>query len=405
MFQGKSNNSKALVTIFFVVFIDLMGFGLILPLLPFIAEKFQANAFQIGLLTAAYSFFQFIASPILGRLSDRYGRKKLLILSQFGSMIGFILLGLAQSLPLLFLSRIIDGTTGGNISIAQAYIADITDSKNRAKGMGVLGAAFGLGFILGPVIGGLLARFGFWVPAFFAAAVSALTIFVTAAFLQETVDGTQSRTKEKTKFSFEKMKSVLTTQPLGLLIIVFFLINFAFSGMQGTFSLWAEATYGWGPSEIGYIFAYIGVLSVLIQLKVLPWVIRKYGDATTLLMGVPLLALGLLLIPLSTHLAILMVANALLILGNSLTNPTISALASENVAPEEYGGTLGLLQSSASFGRIIGPILAGELFHVISKDAPFVASGVTLIITYLILEKYLPQKKSLWSKFLSVFQR
>ncbi len=159
-------NSRAQFTIFLIVFIDLLGFGLILPLLPYIAERFNANPFQIGLLTSVYSFCQFIATPIFGRLSDRYGRKSLLFISQIGSGIGYLLLGWATSLPLLFLSRIIDGTTGGNISIATAYMADITNEKNRAKGMGMLGAAFGLGFILGPVTGGLLSRYGFWAPAY-----------------------------------------------------------------------------------------------------------------------------------------------------------------------------------------------------------------------------------------------
>lgn len=401
----KLKNDRALLTIFFVVFIDLMGFGLILPLLPFIAEKFNADAFQIGLLTAVYSFFQFVASPVLGRLSDRFGRKKLLMISQFGSMIGFLLLGFAHSLPLLFISRIIDGTTGGNISIAQAYIADITDKKNRAKGMGVIGAAFGIGFILGPVIGGVLSNFGFWVPAFFAAAVSGLTILTTGLFLQETVDVHQVQKKHRERFTFEKLKAIFTTKPLGLLIVVFFLINFAFSGMQGTFALWAQATFGWGPTQIGYVFAYIGVLSVIIQLKVLPLVIKRFGDSVTLLMGIPLLALGLMLIPLSVHLSILLFANALLILGNSLTNPTIQALASENVEAEDYGETLGILQSSASFGRIIGPILAGELFNIISKDAPFISSGIILILTYFILEKYLPKEKTLWNVLGDMFRK
>lgn len=405
MFRDKSNNNKALITIFFVVFIDLMGFGLILPLLPFIAEKFSANALQIGLLTAVYSFFQFIASPILGRLSDRYGRKKLLVISQFGSMLGFILLGFAQSLPLLFVSRIIDGITGGNISIAQAYIADITDKKNRAKGMGVLGAAFGLGFILGPAIGGFLFKFGFLVSALFAAGVSGITMLTTTIFLKETVDSTKAAKKEQTRFSLNKMKKVLSAKPLGLLTVVFFLISFAFSGMQGTFALWAQATFGWGPSQIGYIFAYIGVLSVVVQLKVLPYVTHKLGDATTLLYGVPLLAIGLLMIPLSIHVSILLIANAFIILGNSLTNPTIQAIASENVDPEEYGGTLGMLQSAASLGRIFGPIMAGELFNVISKDASFISSGIVLIIAYLILEKYLPQKRSFMGLFKGFFVR
>jgi len=180
--------NKNLLTIFLIVLIDLLGFGIILPLLPYIAEKYQANPFQIGLLTASYSFFQLIASPILGRLSDRYGRKKILMISQFGSVVGYLLLGLAGSLLLLFISRIVDGITGGNISIAQAYIADVTDKKNRAKGMGMIGAAFGLGFIFGPALGGLLAKISYSTPAYFAAGIAMLTVVTTYFFLKESVD-------------------------------------------------------------------------------------------------------------------------------------------------------------------------------------------------------------------------
>jgi len=186
-FRGKRGDSHALFTIFLIVFIDIFGFSLILPLLPFVAERFGASPLKIGLLGASYSFFQLLASPVLGFLSDRYGRKKILILSQLGSAAGFLLLGFAHSLPLIFLSRVVDGITGGNISVAQAYIADITTKKNRAKGMGIIGAAFGLGFLFGPAIGGLLSQNGFAIPALIAVFVSLFSTLTTALFLKETV--------------------------------------------------------------------------------------------------------------------------------------------------------------------------------------------------------------------------
>src|SRR5690606_31406558 len=170
----------------------------------------------------------------------RYGRKSLLFISQIGSGIGYLLLGWATSLPLLFLSRIIDGITGGNISIATAYMADITDEKNRAKGMGILGAAFGLGFILGPVTGGLLSRFGFWAPALAAAIVSLIASICTLVFLKETVNVKKATQSPKTRFSFDLLILSLKKQPLGLLILSFLLINLAFAGMQGTFALWTQ---------------------------------------------------------------------------------------------------------------------------------------------------------------------
>ncbi|MCA9369410.1 MAG: MFS transporter [Pseudomonadales bacterium] len=381
---------KGLLTIFLIVFIDLLGFGLILPLLPFIAEKFQANPLQIGLLAAAYSFFQFIAAPIMGRLSDRYGRKKLLFISQLGTVAGFILLGVAHTLPLLFLARIVDGITGGNISIAQAYIADVTTTKDRAKGMGMLGAAFGLGFIFGPALGGFLSQWGFWVPAFFAAGIAGIAAISTALFLEETVDVKAAVTKKQASFSFSKLKETLATPVLGILIGVFFLISLAFSAMQGTFALWSQDTLGWGPTQTGYLFAYIGVMSVIMQLVVLPRVVKRFGERTVFKMSIPLLGLGLAGIPLSIHIGLLLLSTGLLVMGNSLANPTIQSIASENVDKEEYGGTLGFLQSSASLGRILGPVLGGELYAVVSKDAPYVASGLILFVTYLIVQKYIP---------------
>ncbi|MFA6513084.1 MAG: MFS transporter [Patescibacteria group bacterium] len=374
-------NNKSLLTIFLVVFIDLLGFGIILPLLPYIAEKYSANPFQIGLLTATYSLFQLIASPILGRLSDRYGRKKLLIISQLGSTVGYLLLGISGSLPLLFLSRIIDGATGGNISIAQAYIADVTDKKNRAKGIGIIGAAFGMGFIFGPAIGGFLSKFSYSAPAYFATAISLLTVLTTIFFLKETVDEKKALVSPKTKLSFEEFKRVLAMKPIGLLIFIFFVLNTAFSIMQGNFSLWTQKTFNYGPSENGWLFAYIGVLAVVVQLRVLPFLIKKFNEKTILYISLFLMFIGLSLIPLSPHANFLYIALFFLPFGNGLANPTIQALASENVPKEEYGGTLGFLQSAGSLGRIVGPIVGGIIFESFGKDNAFYFAGfITLVI-------------------------
>ncbi len=369
-----------------------MGFGLVLPLLPYIAERFNANPVQIGLLAATYSFFQFIATPILGRLSDRYGRKKLLIISQLGTFAGFILLGLANTLPLLFLARLIDGITGGNISIAQAYIADVTDQKNRAKGMGTLGAAFGLGFILGPVIGGMLSAYGFWLPAFFAALMSLITVFTTYKFLPESVDVSSAARSPKAQLSVGELFATITHPALAIFIMTFLLMSLAFSGMQGTFALWAQQTFHWDARGVSYIFAYIGILAVIMQLKVLPFVVKKLGERRTLIISIPLLAAGLLLIPLGQNVPFLIVAITLMIFGNSMANPTLQALASENVDKNEYGGTLGLLQSAGSVGRVLGPIIGGELFYHFSKNTPYYMSAVILFITSLIVYKFLPAK-------------
>jgi MFS transporter, DHA1 family, tetracycline resistance protein len=380
--------NKQLLTIFLIVFIDLLGFGLILPLLPFIGEKYGSNAFQIGLLTATYSLFQLIASPILGRLSDRYGRKKLLIISQAGTFVGFLLLGFARSLPLIFLSRIIDGATGGNISIAQAYISDVTTKENRAKGMGVLGAAFGLGFIFGPALGGLLSRFSYSTPAFFAASVSFITMLVTTFFLKESVDVKNTVKSVKTKFSLGELKKVLYTYPIGLLIISFFILNLAFSIMQGNFSLFTQQAFGFGPTQNGLMFAYIGVMAVLVQLRILPYILKKWSEKKIFIDSSLVMALGLFTIILAINPFLLIISLTLIPLGNGLSNPVVQSLASENVPPEDYGGTLGILQSSGSLGRIFGPIAGGFMFNTFNKNIPFIVAAIMVFGVYFYLREY-----------------
>lgn len=390
-------NQKALFTIALIVFIDLLGFGIIIPLLPYIAENFSANASQIGFLVATYSLFQFISSPILGRLSDRYGRKKLLFLSQIGSSLGFLILGLATSLPLLFLARIIDGITGGNISIAQAYIADITDSKNRARGMGLIGAAFGLGFMLGPAIGGVLSNISFSAPAYFASVIALLAAILSATFLNETVNIKTSPLHKTPKLNFSQLKHVLTLQPIGLIIIVFFLLSLGFSGISGTFALWTQDSFGWGPKEVGYIFTFIGTISVITQTLIVPKAVSKFGERKIVKTATPIMALGFILIPLSSPRTIYF-ANLFIVLGNSLAGPTIQAIASESVNKNEYGGTLGILQSSGSLGRIVGPIIAGFFYESISKNIPYFFSGIIILLVSLLLIYNLDDKEAILIK-------
>lgn len=381
-------NNKSLSIIFLVVFIDLLGFGIILPLLPYIAERYQATPFMIGLLTSVYSFFQLIASPILGRLSDRYGRKKLLIISQLGSALGYLILGLAGNLPLLFLSRIIDGITGGNISIAQAYIADVTSKENRAKGMGIMGAAFGLGFIFGPAIGGALSNISFAAPAYFATAVSLISTLATVLLLKETVDIKKAKVSPRTKFSLAEFKRVLSLKQIGLMIFVFFVLNFAFSIMQGNFALWTQKSFNFTPANNGWLFTYVGVIAVLVQLRVLPFFTGRFKEKTILQIALVLMGLGLLFIPLSFNPNLLYIALALLPLGNGLAMPTIQAMASENVPPEEYGETMGFLQSAGSMGRILGPVIGGEIFQLMGKDPAFYFAAMIIagLLVYLRLK-------------------
>ncbi len=390
----KLANNRQMMTIFLVVFIDLLGFGIILPLLPYIAEKYAATPLMIGLLSGAYSLFQFIAGPILGRLSDRYGRKKLLIISQLGSMAGYVLLALAGSLPLLFISRIIDGITGGNISIAQAYMADVTTKETRAKGMGLLGAAFGIGFMFGPAIGGYLSKYGFAAPALFAAGISALSTVATTLFLTETVNVKQAKSSPRTAMTFTELKRVLKTPPISTLLVIFFLLSLGFSGMQGTYALFVQAKFGWGPTEVGYIFALIGIVAIITQVKVLAFATKSYGEYKTLVWSVLILAMGFGLIGATSYLPLFIIGNALIPLGNSLANPTLTAIATESIPPSEYGETLGLLQSSGSLGRIFGPVAAGAIYSFGGHNAPMLTSASIFVLISLLVIPKLRQVRS-----------
>lgn len=382
-------SNRSLFTIFLIVFIDLFGFGVILPLLPFIGEKYGANPFQIGLLAATYSLFQLISTPILGRLSDRFGRKKLLIISQAGSLVGYLLLGLANSLPLLFLSRLIDGATGGNISIAQAYIADVTNKENRARGMGLIGAAFGLGFIVGPAFGGLLSHFGFWAPAFAAAFISAVTIVSTFFFLPETVNIKEAEKNPHRKFNLDEFLNIMKTYPIGLLITVFFVLNLAFSIMQGNFALWTQRAFNFGPTENGWMYGAIGVVAVITQLLILPRLTKKFSEKKLLIISVFLLGLSLISFIFVAHPLLLLIPLTLLPFGNGLSNPLIQSIASEDVPKEDYGGTLGIMQSAGSMGRIFGPIAGGWMFEMFNKDVPFLVAGGVVLGIFVVLQKKL----------------
>ncbi len=375
--------NRRLLTIFLIVFVDLLGFGIILPLLPYIAEKFNSTAFEIGLLTSAYSFFQLISAPILGKLSDRYGRRKMLIISQAGSVAGYILLGLAFDIRLLFLARIIDGATGGNISIAQAYIADVTDKKNRARGMGLIGAAFGLGFIFGPAIGGLLAKISFSVPAFFAAAVGSITVILTTTSLPETVEIKKAEHSQKTKMTLNDLKELLKF-PIWILIVTFFLFNAAASGQQAIFALWTQTKFNYGPTQTGWLFAYLGIIIVIMQLGVLPRLVKTIKEKLLYKISFLILALGFLSFALVMHPAFLYFTLALIAFGQAFVNPLTQSLASENISTETQGGTMGFIQSAGSLGRIIGPALGGLMYSV-NFNLTFNFSGLVMILIFIFL--------------------
>jgi DHA1 family tetracycline resistance protein-like MFS transporter len=359
-----------LVVIFTTVFIDLVGFGIVIPVLPFYAEGtgFNATPRTVGILFASYSVMQLIFSPVLGRLSDKYGRRPVLLISIIGTGIGFLILGFATTLWMLFVGRILDGITGGNISTAQAYIADITTKEERAKGMGLLGAAFGLGFIFGPAIGGILSRWGVAVPFLFAAGLCFANAVLLYFTLPETVTRDHpARVSAAGGRGLSQLIESLTQPRLGFVLIIYFLFIVAFSIMTTSFSLYTMFRFGYDAQHNGYLFAYVGLLAVVIQGGLIGRLVKRFGELPLVIVGALLFAGSLFAIPFvgpaRGGLLGLLIGGGIFSIGNSLSGPALTSLASKSVGPAEQGSVLGVTQSAASLARAVGPSLAALLIH------------------------------------------
>ena len=365
-----------LIIVFVTVFIDLLGFGIIIPLLPFYAETFGAHAFTVEMLSTSFSLMQFIFAPIWGRLSDRIGRRPIIVFGLLGSCLSYLAFGLATSLTALFAARIFAGIAGANIPTAQAVIADVTAPENRAKGMGMVGAAFGLGFIFGPAIGGFLSRYGYATPAFFASALS-LANFIAAWFLLPETLKPEHRAIERVG-RIDALRAALARPHLPLLLLIGFLAVAAFAGFENTFALFAERRYGFHASTIGYIFAFVGVVLVIVQGFLVGRAVKVFGEHHIVPVSLAIVAIGLLMIPATQSVPALLAANAVLAVGMGFNNPTLLALISRHTAAGDQGGVLGLTQSINSLARIVGPMWGGFAFDHIGIGAPYVSSALVM---------------------------
>lgn len=356
---------KRLFNIFLIVLIDILGFGLIVPLLPYYADTFGANATITGLLVASYAAMQIIGAPILGRLSDQYGRRPILLVSIFGTLLGYILLGFANSLWMLFAARMLDGLTGGNISVAQAYIADTSDEKNRVRSLGLIGAAFGLGFVVGPMMGGLLSKLSFAAPAIAASSLAGLNLLTVFLWLPESL--TAERRAELTNkprqlgLNLQALTHAFARPQVGTLLNVRLGFALAFNTFQTIFPLYALERFQLEADQTAYILAYIGVLVVLVQGAAIGPLTARYNEKVLIFTAVSLTGIALLGWAFSPTIPALLVALAPMALGAGIFNTVINSSLSKAVPSQEVGEILGLSASLESLTRVISPSMSGFL--------------------------------------------
>lgn len=377
--------TRGLRVLFPVVVVDLIGFGVIIPLLPFYGEHYGATPAVVGLLMATFSLAQFVAAPMWGRLSDRLGRRPVLIASLAGLAASYVGLAFAHSLTMLFVMRTAGGLMAGNIGVAFAYAADVTDSSNRARGMGVIGAAFGLGFIFGPAIGGVLAgpdplNADYTTPALVAAALSAAALVLALLLLPESLSAEERQRQRDMGAGTrrQEFRQTLLSPGLGVLIALAFLATFVFSGLETTFAMWSRRQFGWGPEQNGYLFAFVGLLSALIQGGLIGRLTKRLGERRLVIAGAAALAVGMVMIPLSGSLPLLLVAMAVVGIGFSLTSPALNSLVSLQAGGGTRGGVMGVTRSATTLSRVLGPMWAGALFFWLGRDWPFLVGGVVM---------------------------
>jgi DHA1 family tetracycline resistance protein-like MFS transporter len=382
-----------MVIIFIIVFINLVGFGIIIPLLPFYGEHFGASPDEVTWLMAIYSLTQFITAPIWGRYSDRYGRRPILLLSLAGTVVAYVWLSLAADLQALYWARGLAGVAAGSISAAFACMSDITTKENRSKGMGLIGAAFGLGFIAGPAIGGLLAgsdpvTTNYTLPSLVAAGFSGVALATAFFILKETLSN-KLKLKIKNQSADEQwliFKGAMNQPTIRLTMALTFVSILAFAGLEATFALWSERSFGWGVAQNGYIFAFIGTISAFIQGTMIGFLSRKFGEVGMVKQGFLALGVGLAILPFTNNLPTLLITLVIIAYGFSISSPALNTLLSLNVPDEQQGSILGIGRSASTLARALGPIISGYLFAFIGKNWPFyIGAFLTLIVLILAL--------------------
>lgn len=382
---------SSLTIIFITVFIDLLGFGLLIPILPTFASKELAiSDFQIGIIVASFSFMQFIFNPIVGKYSDRIGRRPIILISLLFTAVSYIIFSFATSFVILLSSRLLAGLGGSNIATAQAYIADITTSKERTKGMGMIGAAFGLGFVFGPMLGGILSSYGYEIVGYTAAGFSFLAFLFASFFLKESLDKSKIKNdKNLSVLSLKTFSSILKEKRLAVFILIYFIIVFSMANIYGTFALLGYKVYAFEDRQIGYLFGIIGIVGAIIQGGALRQLSKYLSDEKLVIIGIFFLMIGLGGLPYGVNFLGVSIIGGLLAIGSGILQPTILGLVSKEAREDNQGSVLGLNQSLASLARVFGPLWGGFAYDYLGYQFPFLTGGIFTFFTLIIAYKFL----------------
>lgn len=387
-------NKSSLALIFLTVFIDLLGFGILIPILPAFAKKvLLVDETAIGIVIAIYSFTQFLFNPLLGRLSDKYGRKPIIVICLLINAVGYIIFSFTASFIVLLLSRIVAGVGGSSIAVAQAYIADVTTKENRSRGMGLIGSAFGLGFVFGPLIGGLLSSYGYMITGFASAGFSLLAFILTWIFLPESnLNRNAAGTSERKFFDVQAFVNVFSKPDRAILITLFFVLTFSVANIYGTYALLGIQVYGFTDLENGYMFGILGLASAIVQGGLIGRVNKLLSKKNILRIGSFLGAVALALIPFGGNFLGLALITILLVLGTGIFQPTVLSLISEVTPDDEQGVTLGVNQSVSAMARVFGPLWGGFAFEFLGYPFPFLTGSLFILLIFIASLQYIPNK-------------
>ena len=386
----------SLGTLFLTVFLDLVGFGLIIPFLPALARDLGASDFVAAALSSAYSLMQFLAVPIWGRLSDRVGRRPVLLWSIAASALGMVFLGLAQSLFTVFLARLWSGAATANIAVAQAYIADVTKPRERAKGMGIIGMGFGLGFMIGPFLGGELGRFHVighqgTLPAFAAAAFSVVNLFFALRYLPESLppEKRNVRVRRPVLIDLAALRDVTRNPGVTVILLIAFNSIFWFAGVQAIFRLFTLDAFAMNVENTGRVLGLVGLISVIVQGGLIGKLTRRFGEIRLLAAALVLMSVGFVLQGFSAGVGVpvFVIASAVTATGTALHMPSVSSYISRRVGPEFQGATLGVMQSAGSLARASGPLLWGLLYDGLGLRIPFYIAGGAIALLLLAIPR------------------